>query len=199
MANGRQTGFVLRCFQAVLFYALVAVLLAGCAAESPNPLAVEKLNGAPPKQERYSMELDCRGIVNGAFMPGGIVPTQPYTYPVNYTGDWKMVYSDSSHWYMATSAQVGARIDFVATMSRVVFDFWDYKLYDNPGRVKFLIDNKPLGSFNLARDGANGLELLNYQVATQKNTMATVTMILESGRVTVSGFLLNTLDDKYLY
>lgn len=199
MAYRRQTVFVVRCVQVVFFYALVAFLLAGCAAESPNPLAVEKLNGAPPKQEQYSMALDCRGILNGAFVPGGQIPTMPYMHPINYTGDWKMIFTESSNWYMATSNDIGARIDVVATMSRVVFDFWDYEFYDNPGRVTFLIDGKPLGTFNLASKGADGMKLLNYQVSTQKNTVATVSMILESGRVTVSGFLINTLDQKYLY
>lgn len=199
MANRRQTGFVVRCIQAGIFYVLVVILLAGCAAESPNPLAIENLNGSPPKQEKYSVQLDCRGVVNGVFVPGGQMASKNNMYPINYAGSWKMVFADKSQWYMATSDDVGARIDVVATMSRVIFDFWDYEFYDNPGRVTFLIDNKPLGSFDLASTGADGGKLLNYQVTTQKNTVATVSMILESGRVTVSGYLINTLDEKYLY
>lgn len=199
MTKKRQTGSVLRCLQAVLVYALIAVILSGCAAESPNPLAVENLNGSPPKQESYSIQLDCTGILNGAFFPGGNIPSHAFMHPVNFTGAWSMKLMDKSQWYMATCDDAGARVDIVATMSRVVFDFWDHEFYDNPGRVTFLIDNRPLGTFDLARTGANGLKLMNYQVATQKNTVATVSMILESGRVTLTGFVINTLDPKFPY
>ncbi|MDD3147767.1 MAG: hypothetical protein PHD82_10720 [Candidatus Riflebacteria bacterium] len=199
MTIRRQTVLVWRWFQIVLFYVLAAVFLSGCAAESPNPLAVENLNGAPPKQEGYSIQLDCSGILNGAFFPGGNIPSSPYAHPVNFSGKWSMKHMDRSQWYMATCAEAGARIDVVATMSRVVFDFWDYEFYANPGKVTFLIDDRKLGTFDLARPGADGLKFLNYQIATQKNTVATVSMILESGRVTVTGFLINTFDKNFPY
>ena len=199
MTIRRQTDLVWRWLRAVLFYFVAAVVLGGCAAESPNPLAVERLNGTPPKQEGYSIQLDCSGILNGAFFPGGNAVTRPYMHPINFTGKWSMKHMERSQWYMATTAEKGARIDVVATMTRVVFDFWDYEFYDNPGKVSFQIDGKPLGTFDLARPGPDGLKFLNYQIATQKNTVATVTMILESGRVTMTGFLINTFDPKFPY
>ncbi len=65
--------------------------------------------------------------------------------------------------------------------------------------MSFYIDEKPLGTFNLARSDAEGQKILNYQVATQKNTVATITMILEAGRVTISGYLFNFLDKRFPY
>jgi hypothetical protein len=176
------------------------VFFAGCAAENPNPLAVENLHGEPPKQEFVSMELDARGIINGIYQPGDITPYEPNYYPVNYTGDWRLINAGTrSNHYTITTDKVGARVDIVATLSRAVFDFWDYEFYDNPGRVSFYIDEQPLGTFNLARSDAEGQKILNYQVATQKNTVATITMILETGRVTISGYLFNFLDKRFPY
>ena len=185
--------------KAVVVYGAAALILGGCAAESPNPLAVENLNGNPPKQELVSMELDCRGIINGLYQPGGTVPNRENMHPVNYTGDWQLIHMQNSQWYTINTNEVGARVDIVATMSRVVFDFWDYEMYDNPGKVTFLIDGRPLGTFDLARSAPDGMKYLNYQVTTQKNTVATVSMILESGRVTLAGYLINFLDPKYPY
>ncbi len=199
MTAADRPGRLKRLLTAVFFYGLAAIFLAGCAAEEHNPLAVEKLNGEPPKQEFFSIQLDCTGILNGEFFPGGMVSQLPYMHPVNFVGNWSMRYMPASGWYMATTAEAGARIDIVATMSRVVFDFWDYEMYDNPGRVKFSIDDRDLGAFDLARPGPDGLKFLNYQVATQKNSVATVSMVLESGRVTVTGFLINILDPRFPY
>lgn len=178
----------------------LAGILSGCAAESPNPLAVENLNGATPKQERVSMELDARGIINGVFQPGDVVPYSADFYPVRYTGRWTLLETGTrSDLHTITSDTVGARIDIVATLSRVVFDFWDYEFYDNPGKVSFYIDGKNLGTFDLARAGADGQKFLNYQVATQKNTVATISMVLESGRVALTGYLFNFLDERFPY
>lgn len=199
MKNKGQTEVVLRLVRAIFFLGLTAVLLAGCAAESPNPLAVENLNGDPPKQERLTMELDARGVINGLVQPGGIAPSRPDMHPVNYTGNWELIFSTSSQWYMAMADKAGSRVDVVATMSRVIFDFWDYEFYANPGKVTFLIDGRSLGTFDLARSRADGQKFLNFQVTTQKNTVATVSMILESGSAVVSGYLINALDPKYLY
>lgn len=199
MKSKGQTEVVLRLVRAIFFLGLTAVLLAGCAAESPNPLAVENLNGDPPKQERLTMELDARGVINGLVQPGGTVPSRPDMHPVNYTGNWGLIFSTSSQWYMAVADKAGSRVDVVATMSRVIFDFWDYEFYADPGKVTFLIDGKSLGTFDLARSRPDGQKFLNFQVTTQKNTVATVTMILESGRAVVSGYLINALDPKYPY
>lgn len=199
MKKKEQTGLVARVLRAVLVYGAAAFLLAGCAAESANPLAVENLNGDPPKQELLTVQLDARGVVNGVLKPGDKEPVRPQMHPINYTGEWDIIYHSKSQWYMAMSDQAGARIDVVATMSRVVFDFWDYEFYDNPGKVTFLIDGQALGTYDLARSREDGQKFLNYQVTTQKNEVATVTMILESGRVVVTGYLINALDPDFLY
>lgn len=199
MKNKRQTASVLRLFKAIFFLVMTSIILAGCASESGNPLAVENLNGDPPKQERLTMQLDASGVINGLLQPGGIEPTRPDMHPINYTGDWELIYAIRSHWNMAMSDQPGSRVDVVATMSRVIFDFWDYEFYDDPGKVTFLIDDKPLGTFDLARKRADGQKFLNFQVTTQKNTVATVSMILESGRAVITGYWINALDPKYLY
>lgn len=196
---GCRARFLLRLLSATLTSFVIIILLAGCAAESTNPLAVEKLNGDPPKQEKMSLEIDCRGVVNGVFQPGSETPYYEKTYPVNYSGDWYMPYYAKSKWYMITSDEPGARVDIVATMSRVVINFWDYDFYDNPGKVKFLVDDKPIGSFDLDRESSDGQKMLTYQITTQKNTVATVSMILESGRVTVFGYLISCLDENFLY
>lgn len=190
-----------RFFLSVLLMTAVSFLLGGCAAEKPNPLAVEEMNGPPPKQELVSMKLDCRGILNGVYEPGGSVPYKANMYPITYEGNWRMIPSAEKRggWYMITSDTPGARIDVVATMSRVVFDFWDFEFYDNPGTVSFYIDGQPLGVFDLDRRDAEGRKILDFQVTTQKNDLATVTMIIESGRATVAGYLINFLDERYPY
>jgi len=199
MKKQGQTGLFWQLAKAMLAFGAVALILGGCAAESPNALAVENLNGDPPKQELLTMDLDCRGIINGLYQPGDTVPYVENMYPVSYTGDWNLLFMEKSQWYMITTDQVGARIDVVATMSRVIFDFCDYEMYSNPGKVKFLIDGKSLGTFDLARTAPDDMKYLNYQISTQKNELATVSMILESGRVTLVGYLINFLDPKYPY
>jgi len=184
---------------AAAFFAISA-LLGGCAAESPNPLAVEKMNGAPPRQERVSMQLDARGIINGVYQPGDVVPYSADFYPVRYSGKWSLIHTGPrSDLYTIISNEPGARVDVVATLSRVVFDFWDYEFYEGAGVVSFYIDGTKLGTFDLARRGENGLKVLDYQVATQKNTVATVSMVLEQGRVALTGYLFNFLDERFPY
>ena len=166
----------MRIFMAGLFGLGLSSLFGGCAAESPNPLAVENLNGSPPKQERVSMELDARGIINGVYQPGDVIPYSKDFYPIRYTGQWKLLETGTrSNLFTITSDVVGARVDVVATLSRVVFDFWDYEFYDNPGKVSFYIDDVNLGTFDLARAAAGDQKILNYQVATQKNTVLPLT------------------------
>jgi hypothetical protein len=178
---------------------ILMLLFAGCAAEEPNPLGIEKLHGTPPKQELMSLELDARGYVNGFFQPGN---EEGHTaqYPISYTGDWKLIPSGPrSGIYTITTDEPGAKVDVVATLSRAVFDFWDYEFYDNPGRVSFYIDDQFLGTFDLARKSADGKKILNYQVATGKNTVATISMVLEEGRVAITGYLFNFLDERFPY
>lgn len=183
---------------AILVFGIVSIILGGCAAETPNPLGMENLNGDTPKQELISRELDARGIINGIYQPGDITPYYDNFYPVRYSGRWNLIEA-GNQLYTMTTDEVGARVDIVATLSRAVFDFWDYEFYSNPGKVSFYIDGKNLGTFDLARKDGDGKKILDYQVATQKNTVATITMVLESGRVTISGYLFNFLDQKFLY
>lgn len=190
----------LKILQAILLFVIVAAILGGCAAEKPNPLAVENLNGEPPKQESFSMQFDSRGLINGVLQPENTLPYGRTYYPIRYSGDWHLIDAGpKSQWYTITCDEPGASVDVVATLSRVVFDFWDYEFYDNPGKVSFYIDGKPLGSFDLARAAAQDQKVLSYQVSTQKNTVATITMVLESGRVVISGYLFNFLDERYPY
>lgn len=199
IGNGFKSN-VLRLSLAGLMALATASIFGGCAAESPNPLAVENLNGSPPKQESVAMELDARGIINGVFQPGEVVPYSPEFYPVRYTGNWSLLSTGPrSNLYTITSDTIGARVDIVATLSRVVFDFWDYEFYDNPGKVSFYIDGNNLGTFDLARAAAENQKILNYQIATQKNTVATISMILEQGRVAITGYLFNYLDERFPY
>ncbi|PKL47017.1 MAG: hypothetical protein CVV42_14510 [Candidatus Riflebacteria bacterium HGW-Riflebacteria-2] len=199
MKKKGQTDLFWQLTKALLLFFAVALILSGCSAESPNPLAVERLNGDPPKQELMIMDLDCRGIINGFFEPGGTEPYRANMYPINYTGKWDLILMQNSQWYMITSDDPGARIDVVGTMTRVVFDFWNYEMYANPGKVSFEIDGRPLGNFDLARSAPDGKPYLNYQISTQKNTVATVSMKLESGRVTLVGYLINFPDPDYPY
>ena len=174
------------------------VFLTGCGAESGMPLPIEKLNGTPPVMEGSIMDLDARGVINGNFQPGNVSTYDVNFYPVNYTGSWTLI-SHRGNLYSITCAEKGARIDIVATLSRVTFDFLDPDTYDNPGSVTFLIDNKPLGVFVLKRKGNNGDNLMDYQISSQKNTVATISMILNSGRVSLAGYLLTFFDRFHHY
>ncbi len=192
--------FAFKTVVGIWLFIILAMVLSGCAAERDNPLAVETLNGAPPKQESVAMELDARGLLNGKLVPSGATPSDLTNNVITYTGNWTPIKSSNSpEWYTMTSETPGAQVEIVATLSRLVFDFWDYEFYPDPGNVSFFIDGKPLGSFQLARTSADGRKITDYQISTQKNTVATITMKLNSGRVTISGYLLLFLDKNYPY
>jgi hypothetical protein len=184
----------------IWFLIILTMALSGCAAERDNPLAVENLNGDPPKQESVAMEIDARGVLNGKLVPSGDTPSDLSNQVITYAGNWIPVKSSNSpEWYTMTSVTPGATVEIVATLSRIVFDFWDFDFYENPGNVSFFIDGKPLGSFDMARSSDAGQKITDYQITTQKNTVATITMKLNSGRVAISGYLLLFLDKNYPY
>lgn len=168
---------------------LLAVIFSGCAQENQNPLGVEKLGGVPSIQEEFSVELDARGIVNGVFMPGD-KQQAPYKYPVSYIGSWTIIPgNDYKKWYMITSDLPSSRIDINASVSRVIFDFWDYDFYSDPGVVSFELDGKSLGKFYLKRELEPGKKVLDYVVVTNKETVSTISMTLESGRAVLMGYI----------
>ncbi|HOY69003.1 MAG TPA: hypothetical protein PLP29_19160 [Candidatus Ozemobacteraceae bacterium] len=174
------------------------LLLAGCGAEQNNPIAVQAVGSPPPRFESALIDLDARGFINGVFQPDEKIAFAELAYPVRYTGDWKLikVNSHDGH-YMITSTTPGARMDLVASVSRAIIDFWDYEMYQNPGRVRFELDGAPVGSFNLAgATNATG-KINDYQVATGKTDVATISLILESGRVVICGYVLVFPDTRF--
>ena len=196
MINGtffpHYSGFLRFMFSAALL-ALFTAVLSGCGAEQGNPLAVERLGGAPPKTESMMTIIDCRGYLNGKDIVTGapMNSAAPFRHPIHYTGSWTPVLgSHPSKWVMVTSNTPGSTVNVVATMSRVVFDFWDYDLYPNPGTVEFFLDGNSLGSFALNRSAENGQKVLEYMVVTNKETLATVTMKLRSGACVLAGYML---------
>jgi hypothetical protein len=178
---------------------ILAVTLSGCGAEKHNPLGVEEVNGAPPKYDGVMLNLDASGVINGLYEPGGDEYVADH-YPIKYTGNWRLINSHSKqNWHTITSKEKGAQLDIVGTFSRIVVDFWDYDFYPDAGNVTFYVDGNPVGTYDLARAKADGVKLLEYQVATQKNTVATVTMKINSGRVVIAGYILVHLDERYQY
>lgn len=176
----------------------ICVFLCGCADERLNPLGTEQMNGSAPKQEAYCIQMDCKGYYNGVWLPKDNYVSQ--SYPMRFTGKWTQIPNGvRDDWYMAMTSEVGARLDICATMTRCVFDFWDYEFYNNPGTIQVLLDDRVVGTFNLARTNSNGFKILDYVVATQKNTVATASIVLLSGRMVVSGAQVNVFDSHFPY
>jgi hypothetical protein len=173
-----------------LMYSLAFLLLLGCAAEKGLQVGREDLGGTPVKHEELMMNIDARGFVNGEFQPTEF-QAQPSSYPVSYSGDWSMRTSTSSEgWNTIQSAVPGAQVSVTATFSRLVFDFWDFELYQNPGVVRFELDGQSLGSHALAKRDAAGNKVLDYVITADPKKASQVTMTLESGRVVIFGYLL---------
>ena len=135
----------------ILLLAIMA-LAQGCSGEHTNPLPVEKMGATAGSDESMALDLDARGYLNGIFIPGNINVYGYNRYPVSYVGSWTLFNSNVREgYYMARSSSPGARIDVVGTMTRVIFDFWDYRLYKDPGEVSFWLDGTQVGKFSLAR------------------------------------------------
>ena len=164
----------------------------GCTLEKSNPIATEIVgdeNSVP--EETYQMIIDARGFVGDVFQPADTQRFAENKYPVNYVGSWTLLNtSKSANWYMAISDTVGDEVHVIASATRVIFDFWDFEFYRNPGRVTFLVDGKAVGSFDLKQREADGRKINDYMVITGKSTNSTVTMRLDSGSVVITGYML---------
>ena len=188
-----------RFFSSAILAFFVVVLLSGCSDEKVNPLGTEKLNGDAPKEEAYAIQMDCSGIYNGTYLPQKKKDVSQL-YPLRFTGKWKQIPNGTiDDWYMATTSEVGARVDLCATMTRCVFDFRDYEFYDNPGTIQLLLDGRVVGTYNLSRTNSNGYKILDYVIATQKNTVATASVVLLSGRMTLTGVQINVFNPRFPY
>lgn len=176
----------------LLLFAFVSILFSGCAEEKNNPIAVQNVGGEPPTNETIMMDLDARGFVNGVFHPGTDISISTINYPVKYTGDWRVIKNENiGGYYIIMSETPGARVDIVASMSRVVFEFWNSDSYSNPGTIKFELDGADLGEYDLKSGLGNDGEINHYQVTTGKSNLgSTVSMKLLTGTVVISGYLL---------
>ncbi|MBF0501391.1 MAG: hypothetical protein HQM09_14720 [Candidatus Riflebacteria bacterium] len=166
----------------------LAILMSGCAAESGNPLGTQNIGSGTKLQESMVLDLDARGYVNGKFFPS----TDPHydAYFANYWGKWNLATAAQDTYYMMSSSTPGDRVDIVGTYSRAVFEFYDYQMYANPGNVRFSLDGRLLGDFNLARKDPNGNKIIEYVVSTGKTTVATISMSIVSGTAMISGYFL---------
>jgi len=165
----------------------LALMLAGCANEETNPLGTEKLGSTAKTDDWMVMSLDCRGYLNGVFVPAE--EGQGRGYPVSYVGSWTIMATNrTTGHYVAYSSHPGDRVDFTATCSRVIFEFYDYDQFPNAGLVSFTLDGAPLGSFELKRQDAAGNKISQFQVTTGKTTVATVSMRLERGSAVIAAF-----------
>lgn len=201
MAKRKQTKIrsFFRFVGSLIAASFLTIMLSGCSDEKVNPLGTEKLNGEAPKEEAYAVQMDCSGLYNGVYLPQKKKDVSQL-YPLRFTGKWKQIPNGTTNnWYMATTDEVGARVDLCATMTRCVFDFWDYEFYDNPGTIQLLLDNRVVGTYNLARMNSNGYKILDYVVATQKNTVATASVVLLSGRMVLTGVQLNVFNPNWPY
>ena len=173
-----------------LVYALAFLLLLGCAAEKGIPIGRQDLGGAPPKYEDLMMNLDARGFVNGKFQPTDL-KTMPNKYPVSYVGTWSMLTATNHEsWNTIQSNSPGSQVTVTATCSRLVFDFWDFEMYQDPGVVHFDVNGQSLGRHALAQTDGAGNKINDYVITTDSSKASQVTMTLESGRVVVVGYLL---------
>jgi hypothetical protein len=171
--------------------ACLAFLLNGCAAESGMPIAVTRLGGDPPKAEEFTIILDGAGMVNGNYVPGYPFDHPKIKYPIHYEGKWVLINTtNGQNWVMMRSETAGSEVNVVSSASRVVFDFYDHELYQNPGVVTFALDGKSMGQFDLAKAGTGDAKIMNYSITTNKDTVSTVTMKLVSGQAVMVGYLL---------
>ncbi len=168
----------------------IFALLSGCAAEGNLPFPIQEMGaGKPSKFEKMSVILDARGSVNGSD-PADLF-ADPANFPVSYRGNWTIPrVTVHQAWYNALSDTPGSTVTLIATASRIVFDFWDFDFYPNPGVVSFEMDGKPVGEFSLARKNSGNEKILDYEIITGKKTSTTVKMTLKSGQVVLSGYLL---------
>ncbi len=174
---------------ALLLAAAAAGWLAGCGGEHTVPVPIENIGTNPGTEESMALDLDARGYINGILQPQNIDVKGNYHYPVFYVGSWSLSLANTRQgWYMATSAQAGAEVNVVGTMTRVIFDLWDHRQYADAGRVSFWLDGVRISEFDLARSNAEGQAIMDYVVYTGKTTVATVTMRLESGRTVIAGY-----------
>ena len=105
---------VYRFFSSLFLATFVAIMLSGCSDEKVNPLGTEKLNGDAPKEEAYAIQMDCSGLYNGTYLPQKKKDITQL-YPLRFTGNWKQIPNGTTDdWYMATTSQVGARVDLCA-------------------------------------------------------------------------------------
>lgn len=171
--------------------AAVALLFSGCSGEENNPIAVETFGGSPAADERIMMDLDARGFINGVFHPGTDITISTINYPVRYTGDWHMIKNDNvGGYYIIRSGTPGSRVDITASCTRAVFEFWDNEFYANPGKVRFEVDGTPSGEFDLKTGPVDEGGINHCQVMTGKTGLATISMVLSTGTVVISGYLL---------
>ncbi|NLI75371.1 MAG: hypothetical protein GX442_02870 [Candidatus Riflebacteria bacterium] len=194
VGRGRGAGFPasdcwVRAAGSLLLAVLAAAWLAGCGGEHTVPVPIENVGTNPGTEESMALDLDARGYVNGVLQPENIDVKGNYHYPVFYVGSWTLIRANTRQgWYMATCGQAGAVVNVVGTMTRVIFDLWDYRQYEDPGRVSFWLDGVKLTEFDLARSNAAGQAIMDYVVFTGKTTVSTVTMRLESGRTVIAGY-----------
>lgn len=172
-------------------YILLIIILTSCSAERDLPISVETVGPVFRQSESMAMDLDGKGIVNGYFLPARLAHMFSNNYPIKYTGNWEIIQNNyKESWYIAMTSEKGARVDVVGTMSRVIFDFYDHRFYSDAGTVSFWLDEKKIGEYNLARTNKTGQAIMDYMIYTNKQTLATITMKVESGRVVIVGYRL---------
>lgn len=113
---------------------------------------------------------------------------------VHYTGDWlieRSIPTKYEPFYIARTTTPGDRMDMVATLSAVTFNFVGKGWFPQAGDISFFIDDKPAGNVTFKLDESDTYVLLMPDIATHK-----VSLVLNSGGVCISGYAITVPVEK---
>lgn len=175
----------------IMAFGASSFLLSGCAAEKNggNPLGTETIGGAATGNDFTVRDNDARGVINGVYQP--LSDPNVTDYPVRYTGAWSLIpmTGQQEKLFSAVSETPGDTVDVVGTFQRAVIEFYDPRMYRNPGKVGFAINGQAVGAFELARQDSSGNQIIEYAVTNPNpGKVATITMSVVQGNVVITGY-----------
>jgi hypothetical protein len=189
----RKNNLALISFLCLMGFAVFAA--AGCREYEPkvSEKAVKFVNdGVFSPGGSIQIVMDAFGYLNGVLE---INPMHTFNRTiVEYTGDWTIKSSIPTKYdpfYIAISTTPGDRVDMVATISAVTFNFVGKDWFSDAGDVTLFIDDKPAGNITFLSGEADTYVLLMPEIGLHK-----VSLVLNSGGVCISGYAITVPVEK---